>query len=80
MKDQFIVACREYFVKERVKTRHPRKIRETLKPDAIAPHLKQLGTSLVRCGRIHKPIHIPALNGADWDHVLSTLELSRAYA
>ncbi|MGR4674401.1 hypothetical protein K9U51_25665 [Enterobacter hormaechei] len=25
MKDQFIVACREYFVKERVKTRHPRK-------------------------------------------------------
>jgi hypothetical protein len=66
MKDQFIVACREYFVKERVKTRHPRKIRETLKPDAIAPHLKQLGTSLSVVGVfINRSIfqHLTGLNG-----------------
>ncbi|EJF0241838.1 hypothetical protein M6B04_003731 [Salmonella enterica subsp. enterica serovar Liverpool] len=80
MKNPLIVNCCEYFVKARAKTCHPLKIRETLKPDAIMPHLKNPGTSLVRCGRVQKPVHISALNVAEREHVLSTLELFREYA
>lgn len=80
MKKQVIVACREYFVTEWAKTRHPREIRKTLKPDAIVAHLKKSGTSQIRCGRVQKPVRIPAHNGTEREHVLSTLELFRVYA
>lgn len=80
MKDPLIVTCCEYFVKERAKTCHPLKIPETLKPDAIMPHLKKPAASLVRCRRVQKPVHISALNVAGWELVQSMLELFRVYA
>lgn len=80
MKDQFILACREYFVKQRGKRRKQRQIRKTLHDENIAPHLKALGKPLTRSERERRPFRVPALNGAEWGQVFRTLELTRAYA
>jgi ppGpp synthetase/RelA/SpoT-type nucleotidyltranferase len=81
MKDKFIVACQEYFVKQQGERRaQQRQIRETLPEDAITRRLRILAKIIARCERRHQPVRIPALNGAEWGQVLRTLELKRAYA
>lgn len=79
MKDHFILACREYFVKQRGNRRKQRQIRKTLHAENIAPHLKALGKAIARSERERRPFHVPALSGAEWGQVLRTLELTRAY-
>lgn len=81
MKDKFIVACQEYFVKQQGARRaQQRQIRETLPEEAITKRLRTLAKVIARSERRHQPVRIPALNGAEWGQVLRTLELKRAYA
>lgn len=80
MKDQFILACRKYLVKQRNNHRKQRQLRKTQDYENIAPHLKALGKVLARSERERRPFRVPALNGAEWGQVLRTLELTRAYA
>jgi|GEM_PF-1242870 len=66
MKDKFIVACQEYFVKQKgVRRAQQRQIRETLPEDAITRRLRILAKMIARCERRHQPVRIPALNGAE---------------
>jgi len=83
MKDRFIVACQAYFIKQREAQpahTHRRMHRDTVDGEAIAPRVKALGRHIARCQRKHKPVRIPALNGAEWGQLLRSLELKRAYA
>lgn len=79
MKDQFILACREYFVNNR-RHRHPRQRHETVPVTAIARRPKVWGKIVARAERRHQPVRIPAMSCAELGHLLRSLELSRAYA
>ncbi|MDV5280056.1 hypothetical protein [Leclercia adecarboxylata] len=59
MKDQFILACREYFVNNR-RNRHPRKRHDTVPAEAIARRPKVRGKIVARAERRHQPVRIPA--------------------
>ncbi|MCT4709076.1 hypothetical protein MUA04_02465 [Enterobacteriaceae bacterium H11S18] len=81
MKDRFILACQDYFVKQKGKGPvHKRKRHPTLPAEAIAPRFEELGNQIAQCGRSMKPVRVPALNSAEWGHLLRSLELTRAYA
>lgn len=83
MKNQFILACQEYFVKpqgDQPVKKHVRQHHETIAADAIAPRVKKLSQYISRCQRQHKQVRIPALSGAEWGQLLRALELKRAYA
>lgn len=83
MKDAFILACREYFVKNRnneSKSAHQRKRAEIIPVDAIARRPKALGIAVIRAGKRHTPVRIPAMSVTELGHVLRTLEYSRAFA
>lgn len=70
--DRFILACQDYFIKQRDAQpvhQHRRMHRDTVDGEAIA-----------RCQRKRQPVRIPALNGAEWGQLLRSLELKRAYA
>jgi hypothetical protein len=63
MKDRFILACQEYFVKRRAEAQaagqpvcaHPRFRRETLPEEDISRRLKRLGRRIVRSEGLNKP-------------------------
>lgn len=83
MKDHFILACQDYFVKQRESTevrKHRRVQRDTVAEETIAPRVKALGRHIARCQRKRKPVRIPALNVAEWGQLLRSLEIKRAYA
>ncbi|TQI77313.1 hypothetical protein FHU10_5287 [Serratia fonticola] len=88
MKDRFILACQEYFVKRRAEAQatgqplcmHPRIHRETLPEELIRRRLKALGRLIVRNNVLNKPIRVPALNGAEWGHLLRSLETVKGLA
>jgi len=79
MKDQFILACREYFVNNR-QQRHPRKRHQTVPAEQIARRSKVRGRIVARAERRHQPVRIPAMSIAELGHLLRSLELSRACA
>lgn len=79
MKDQFILACREYFVNNR-RHSHPRQRHETVPVEAIARRPKVWGKIVARAERRHQPVRIPAMSCAELGHLLRSLKLSRAYA
>ncbi|MCE6966373.1 hypothetical protein K6W81_21215 [Enterobacter sp. MW07] len=79
MKDQFILACREYFVNN-PRNRHPRKRPETVPAENIARRSKVRGKIVARAERRHQPVRIPAMSCAELGHLLRSLEISRAYA
>jgi len=79
MKDQFIIACREYFVNNR-RHSHPRKRHETVPAEDIARRSKVRGKIVIRAERRHRPVRIPAMSCAELGHLLRSLELSRACA
>lgn len=78
MKDQFILACRDYFVNNKSKHRHQRKRTEIITPETIARRTKALGLVVTRAERRHKPVRIPAMTCAELGHLLFSTELSRA--
>lgn len=83
MKDRFIVACQDYFVKEReaqTAKKHPRQHRDTVAEETISARVKALGRHIARRQRKHKPVRIPALNVTEWGQLLRILEIKRAYA
>ncbi|MEB7891711.1 hypothetical protein NGK36_20840 [Hafnia alvei] len=88
MKDSFILACQEYFVKRRAEalatgkpvSTHPRFRRETLPEEDISRRLKRLGRRIVRNEGLNKPVRVPALNGAEWGHLLRSLETVKGLA
>ncbi|PKH19390.1 hypothetical protein CIG19_20355 [Enterobacterales bacterium CwR94] len=88
MKDHFILACHEYFVKRRAEAlangeplyAHLRIQRETLPEELIRRRLKALGRLIVRSDVLNKPIRIPALNGAERGHLLRSLETVKGLA
>jgi|GEM_PF-1663100 len=74
MKDRFILACQEYFVKRRAEAQaagqpvsaHPRFRRETLAEEDISRRLKRLGRRIVRSEGLNKPFRVtPDYRGAD---------------
>lgn len=79
MKDQFILACREYFVNNPLNP-HPRKRPETVPAQDIARRPKVRGRMVARAERRHQPVRIPAMSCAELGHLLRSLELCRAYA
>jgi len=83
MKDHFILACQDYFVKPResaeVRKQH-RVQRDTVTEESISPRVKALGRHIARCQRKRKPVRIPALNVVEWGQLLRSLEIKRAYA
>lgn len=79
MKDQFILACREYFVNNR-RHSHPRQHHDTVSAENIARRPKVRGKIVARAERRHQPVRIPAMSCAELGHLLRSLELSRAYA
>ncbi|RAY97110.1 hypothetical protein DP187_21620 [Enterobacter cloacae] len=88
MKDRFILACQEYFVKRRAEAQaagqpvcaHPRFRRETLPEEDISRRLKRLGRRIVRSEGLNKPVRVPAMNGAEWGHLLRSLETVKGLA
>lgn len=88
MKDRFILACQEYFVKRSAEAQasgqpvstHPRFSRKTLTEEEISHHLKKLGRRIVRNESLNRPIRIPALNGAEWGHLLRSMETVKGLA
>jgi hypoxanthine-guanine phosphoribosyltransferase len=81
MKDQFITVCQTCFVTPREEphvNRHPRQQHDTVAPEAIPRRVKAMGRLISRAQRQHKPVHIPALNGAEWGQLLRSLEIARA--
>ena len=79
MKDQFILACREYFVNDQQR-RHPRKRHETVPVEAIARRPKVRGRIVARAERRRQPVRIPAMSCTELGHLLRSLELTRACA
>ncbi|MNE79147.1 hypothetical protein D3C80_1756110 [compost metagenome] len=79
MKDQFILACREYFVNNR-RNSHPRKRHETVSAEGIARLPGVRGRIVARAERRHQPVRIPAMSCTELGHLLRSLELSREYA
>lgn len=83
MKDRFILACQDYFVKQRENAeanKHRRVQRDTVAKESITPRVKALGQHIARRQRKQQPVRIPALNVAEWGQLLRTLEIKRAYA
>lgn len=87
MKDRFILACQEYFVKQRATAKqrgeavkgHRRILRETLPAEAIAPEFKAMAQQVANiAGR--ERVRIGALNVAEWGQFLRSLEISRGLA
>ena len=78
MKDQFILACRDYIVNNKTKRRHQRKRTEVISSDKIARRTKALGLLVTRAERRHRPVRIPAMTCVELGHLLFSTELSRA--
>lgn len=45
----------------------------------VDPTLRAFGRLIAHCLKKKRRIHIPAMCGSDWGHVLRTLELKRAF-
>lgn len=83
MKDHFILACQDYFVKpcESAEVRKQYRVKcDTVTEESISPRVKALGRHIARCQRKRKPVRIPALNVVEWGQLLRSLEIKRAYA
>lgn len=80
MKDQFILACREYFVNNGKSCRHPRKRAEEIPAESVARRPKARGMLVARAERRHQLVRIPAMSCAELGHLLRSLELTRACA
>lgn len=85
MKDRFLLACQDYFARQRADVqaagniRRARVRRETVPAESVLPRLKALGRLIIRNGHNNKPVRVPALNGAEWGHLLRTLETGRGW-
>lgn len=64
---------------ESVTRRHPRQSREDIPSAEVDPTLRAFGRHIAHCLKKMRRIHIPAMCGSDWGHVLRTLELKRAF-
>ncbi|EFH6732982.1 hypothetical protein RCN03_18885 [Escherichia marmotae] len=59
--------------------RQPRFRRGQFSFTDVDPGMRALGHRIARRSRRMQPVHIPALRGSEWAHLLRALEMKRAF-